>query len=158
MHTTDERALRICIGLLVAVSPLLLWLLLYLANRTSQLDLTAQISRIKVLRWIFYIAGLSLWLVCFFDRRYGQYWPLGTVAITASVGLSLPDSWLKKRLARCEEASVKLPVSATPPRLPDSARSPSNKPAPLRPDSSSPAPSPAASPPESDRSWQTPPA
>jgi hypothetical protein len=84
----------------------------YLADRKSLEDLRAQISRIKQFRWMLYIAGMSLWLFCLLDQRFGSFWPFGTVLIGTSAGLSLPHAWVKKRLAQSEEQPNILPGAA----------------------------------------------
>jgi hypothetical protein len=109
---TGDRLLRISIVLLIAASPLLLWLVLYLANPRSQDELRTQISRMRQLRWISYIAGIAIWIFCFVDHRFSPYWNFGTGVIGASVGLEIPAAWLKKRLARSEEPEGSFPNAA----------------------------------------------
>jgi len=96
----EEKLLRIGIVLVVVTSPFFLWLVLRVANPQSQAELRMQIARMKMLRWISYIAGLALFLILLVENPLGRYFNLGSAVLTASVGLEIPMSWLKNRLAR----------------------------------------------------------
>jgi len=99
---TEEKLLRIGIGLIVVTSPFFLWLVLRIANPQSQAELRTQIARMRMLRWISYIVGLALFLILLV-YPLGRYFNLGFAVLTASVGLEIPMGWLKNRLARSEK-------------------------------------------------------
>jgi hypothetical protein len=106
---TEEKLLRISIALIVGASPLFFWLILYLANPQSQDELRTEISRIKRLRWITYLAGIAFLLFCLVDHLSARYWSFGSGIVTASIGLEIPASWLRKRLARAEQQTISSP-------------------------------------------------
>jgi hypothetical protein len=88
----QEKLLRISIALIFGASPLLFWLILYPANPQSHDELIAQISRVKRLRWITYLAGIAFCLFCLVDHMSARYWSFGSGIVTASIGLEIPAS------------------------------------------------------------------
>jgi polyferredoxin len=95
--------MKFAIPVLICGSPYILWLIPYLANPQSPLDLRVKIARMRRLRWISYIAGVALGAFSLVEYPSGKYWIFGTFVIGASAGLEIPMGWLKKRLALSEK-------------------------------------------------------
>jgi hypothetical protein len=105
----EEKLPLVGIWLIVQASPFFLWLVLYFANPQSQKELKTQIARVKRLRWIMYIAGVTFGLFWLIDRLPNYYWIFGSGMVTASLGLEFPAGWLRKRLARSEGMGSSFP-------------------------------------------------
>lgn len=110
---SEEKLLAICIWLIVLASPFFFWLVLYIANPKSQEELRTQISRVKLLRWISYIAGVALGLLWVINQMPKNYWIFGSAVLTASLGLTFPTLWLKNRLAGVKAQTTSPPARIT---------------------------------------------
>jgi hypothetical protein len=111
---SEGKILYIGIWLIIQASPFFFWLVLYLANPQSQIELRTQIARVKLLRWISYIGGIVFFLFCLIDHQPTRYWFFGSGVLTASIGLVFPDNWLKNRLARSQISEISPPTAITP--------------------------------------------
>lgn len=109
----EGKLLRISIALIITAFPFFVWLILYISNPRSQEELRTQIARLNRLRWISLIAGLAIFLICALNQPSGSLWNFGTNVLLAGPTLLLPDSWLKKRLARSGQTEMPPPKAIT---------------------------------------------
>lgn len=88
--------LRIVLLFVGMLGPFAIWAGIYLASKLSIFTVDSMFRALRVWRWITWIAGILLWLSCLPPLRL--HWFYGASATWFSLGLSFPDSWLKKRL------------------------------------------------------------
>jgi hypothetical protein len=82
---------------LLIIAPFVLWGVLYVAVRKWSLDLRPLIPRFRVFRWVAWSCGLLLYVGYFLGAHYPWGFPIAVV--TFSIGLSFPESWLKRQYA-----------------------------------------------------------
>ncbi|MGD0732961.1 MAG: hypothetical protein ABR956_16975 [Terracidiphilus sp.] len=109
---SEEKLLYVGIWLIIQASSFFFWLVLYFANPRSQFELKTQITRIRQLRWIAYVAGVAFGLFWLIDGLRSHYWIFGSCLVTASLGLEFPAGWLRKRMARTDAQESSLPWTA----------------------------------------------
>ena len=93
MNSEEARLLRIVLILM----PLGIWIALSAAAQWRSSSLLSFVPWIKRLRWTAYICGLALCLAHFTSAHFSDDFDYGSAVLTLSVGLSIPESWLKKR-------------------------------------------------------------
>jgi len=97
MSFDPSKVLRIEITFTLMLLPLLIWLALYLAYRWWCFNLRPVLPWLRTLRWIgwgFNVLSVLLWIASpHFSLVYG------IAMMTFSVGLSIPEGWVKRRFA-----------------------------------------------------------
>jgi hypothetical protein len=82
----------------LVTAPLILWASFWAIDKTSSIKPLAVIPWIKLMRRVAWSCALVLFLVALF-RDHFQHFPTYAIALsTFSVGLSLPESWLKRKI------------------------------------------------------------
>jgi hypothetical protein len=85
------------------LGPFAIWAGIYVAANLNIFTSGSMFRALRVWRWITWIAGILLWLSCLPPFRL--HWLYGACASMFSIGLSFPDSWLKRRLNAPDEAT-----------------------------------------------------
>jgi len=95
MPVDPLRVSRIEIMTTLIVLPLVIWLALYFAHRWWSVNLLPALPWVKMLRWIGWAFGVTLLLL---SLTGGQLpWVYGIAMTAFSAGLSIPESWIKRR-------------------------------------------------------------
>ncbi len=97
MNIDGSKVLAIEITLALMAVPFLVWLALYAAARWWSVGLRPVLPWMRPLRWIIWISGMALGFIHLARDRFPVGY--GIVMIGLSVGLSLPESWVKRRFA-----------------------------------------------------------
>ena len=92
-----SRVLRIEIVLPLMFLPLLIWLALYLAARTWSVNCRPALPWLRALRWIGWALGVVLLTLSLVRDHFSWYY--GIAMGTFSIGLNIPESWIKRRFA-----------------------------------------------------------
>ena len=92
---SGSKVLAIEIGSILVTAPMILWVALYLGSRQS-INLRALLPWIRVLRWLGWGLGILFFLAALTRNRFPTY---GCAMSAFSAGLSLPESWVKRRFA-----------------------------------------------------------
>ncbi len=79
-----------------SLSPLIIWLALYGASRRWPIDPRPVLKWLRILRWVGWGVAILLGLLALARDQFPSY---GLGMSTFSIGLSLPESWLKRRFA-----------------------------------------------------------
>jgi len=87
---------RIVIPSALLVLPIIAWLLLYLAERWWSINWLPALPWLKTIRWIGWTVGTALFLLSLISGRVP--WVYGVAMTGFSAGLSIPESWIKRRL------------------------------------------------------------
>ena len=77
---------------LIWIAPILAWVGLYAVARVFSASLRPVLPWLSAVRWLAYVAGIILWFA------YPNL-NLCVSCLAASAGLSLPQSWIKRRFA-----------------------------------------------------------
>ena len=93
-----SKVSRIEITSTLFLLPLIIWLILYLAQRLWSVNLLPALPWVKTLRWAGWALGVALLLL---SLTGGQLpWGYGIAMTAFSAGLSIPESWIKQRFLR----------------------------------------------------------
>lgn len=95
MHFEPSKVSGIAIPLTLFVLPLIVWLALYLAQRWWSVNSRPALPWLKALRWTGWAVGVALLVTSLTGGRLP--WVYGIAATTFSAGLSIPESWIKRR-------------------------------------------------------------
>jgi len=98
MSPAGARLLGIGIVVFLTLSPLGIWLALYAAIRWCSFSLQWFVPWMRMTRWIAYVCGLGMYLAHFTSAHFAHDFIYGGAVLTFSFGLSMPETWLKKRL------------------------------------------------------------
>ena len=88
---------KIVISALVLAAPFLIWLALYAAARAFSVGLRPILPLMRVLRWVAWGGGLVLCLASLALNHFPSSY--GMASLSLSLGLSFPETWVKRRLA-----------------------------------------------------------
>ena len=88
--------IKIVISVAVLALPFLVWLALYAASRAFSVGLRPILPLMRVLRWVAWGAGVVLCLAHLTLNRFPFY---GMACLSLSLGLSFPETWVKRRFA-----------------------------------------------------------
>jgi hypothetical protein len=95
MNFDPSKLSRIEIPATLSLLPLLILLVFYLAHRWWSVNWRPALPWLRTLRWIGWGLGSLLSLL----SLTGGHFPVYGMAMTSfSVGLSIPESWVKRRL------------------------------------------------------------
>jgi hypothetical protein len=100
----DEKLVMYWFVALILIAPIALWAALRLAGSIGYPVTTATLFLIRIIRSSVWISALVLVALYFAGILRRDAWPLVVALSTSSVGLSLPQRWVKARIAR--EASI----------------------------------------------------
>jgi hypothetical protein len=90
-----SKVSRIEITSALLLLPLIIWLALYLAQRWWSVNMRPALPWLKTVRWVGWAFGVALLLL---SLTGGQLpWICGMVMTAFSAGLSIPESWIKRR-------------------------------------------------------------
>jgi len=95
MSFDHSKLLLIEISSTLFLLPLLIWLALYVAHRFWSFNSRPALPWFKTVRWIGWSFGVILLLLSFAHEHLA--WVYGLAMITFSTGLSIPESWVKRR-------------------------------------------------------------
>jgi len=105
MPVDPLRVSRIEIMTTLIVLPLVIWLALYFAHRWWSVNLLPALPWVKMLRWIGWAFGVTLLLL---SLTGGQLpWVYGIAMTAFSAGLSIPESWIKRRFLSWRNISLR---------------------------------------------------
>lgn len=85
------------------VGPLATWASVYIAMTQNIFELRSMLRVLKLWRWLSWISAMLLWIAAFAPLKVP--WPYGTMVLTFSIGLAIPENWLKKRVGRSESTA-----------------------------------------------------
>jgi hypothetical protein len=97
LQMDGSKLLAIEVTSALVASPLIVWLALYLAARWWSLGLRPVLPWLRVLRWVGWGLGIALYLTYFARDRFP--WVYGAAMLSFSIGLLLPEGWVKRRFA-----------------------------------------------------------
>lgn len=112
MNFEGARVLQIALIL----APLGIWLAIYAAAQRCSFSLRSFVPWMRKLRWITYFCGVALCLAHFTNAHFFHDLDFAGAVLTFSVGLSMPTSWLRKRLAGTATAAENKSERASPER------------------------------------------
>ena len=79
----------------VSLLPLFVWLAIYMAARRRQIQARPTLRWLRVLRWVGWGFGIALLTLSLARDHFPFIY--GLAMTTFSTGLSLPESWLRRR-------------------------------------------------------------
>jgi len=82
----------------LSLTPLAIWAALGVARRVYQPNLRPWLPRMRVLRWIFYIIGVAVLFATVVSDTHWLF-SIGMGLSCLSMGLALPEGWLKRHYA-----------------------------------------------------------
>lgn len=85
--------------LVMSLMPLVIWAALGIARQVYGANLSVWLLRLRVLRWIFWIAGVAVSFVTLVSNTHWSF-SIGIGLWTFSLGLAFPQGWLKRYYAR----------------------------------------------------------
>ncbi len=91
------KVLRLEITLILTFLPLVIWLALYLAYRWWSFNSRSMLPWLRTLRWTGWGFGVLLFLLSVAREHFSVVY--GIAMTTFSVGLSIPERWVKRRFA-----------------------------------------------------------
>jgi hypothetical protein len=95
---TDKMfAIAACAALVAA--PMIMWLALYLAAKTSSTELRSVLPWIKMARWIAWGCGLGLVLFALIGKHLDHFLAYAASVGAFSAGLGISESWAKRKFA-----------------------------------------------------------
>jgi ABC-type uncharacterized transport system permease subunit len=100
MNAEGSRLLEIGILAFLMLSPIAIWLALYIAAQKSPFNSGLFLTCLKKLRGIAYVCGIALILSHFTSAHFFHDFNYGGAVLTFSAGLSIPESLLKKQVDR----------------------------------------------------------
>jgi hypothetical protein len=92
-----SKLLRAEIVFTLMFLPLLIWLALYLVATCWSVNLCPALSWLRILRWLGWGLGVALFIVGLAHDSFPRIY--GLALISFSVGLSMPQGWIKRRFA-----------------------------------------------------------
>lgn len=95
------------IGILAGLTfaPLGIWYVLSVVDECRSLNFELIILWIRALRWITYVCGVALFLANLTSAYFAHDIKYVCALLTFSAGLSMPQSWLKRKSSRVETGS-----------------------------------------------------
>jgi hypothetical protein len=97
LNTSESKVLAIEVGAALIASPIIIWLALYWVARWSSIGLRPVLPWLRILRWVGWLLAIALYITHFARDRFP--WVYGAAVSAFSVGLALPESWVKRRFA-----------------------------------------------------------
>jgi hypothetical protein len=98
MEFFGSKLFTIILVSLIGIAPLILWVILWTIDKSSSLNPSAVLPWIRVLRWITWCSAIVLFLAGLFGDHFQHFPRYAGAMLTFSIGLSLPQSWLKKKI------------------------------------------------------------
>jgi hypothetical protein len=96
MNIDSSKLLAIETFSVFSVLPHIIWLALYGASRRWPIDPRPVLKWLRILRWVGWGIAIPLGLLGLARNQFPIY---GLAMSTFSIGLSFPESWLKRRFA-----------------------------------------------------------
>jgi len=79
--------------------PFVCWVALSLAIRRSPSQLPVFKKRVKTIRLVTWCAAFAFWVFSFVISNQRIGWEFGGAFLTFSLGLAIPEIWLKKKMS-----------------------------------------------------------
>jgi hypothetical protein len=100
MEFFGTRLFAMILWTVFVTAPMILWVSLWAVAKTSSINLCAILPWLKLLRWVAWSFAMVLFLIALVGDHF-QHFPIYAIAIsTFSVGLSLPEGWLKRKIVQ----------------------------------------------------------
>jgi hypothetical protein len=98
MEILKVKSFAVVIFVALVAAPLVFWLIFYGLVRYSSADVRRLVPWLRAVRWITWITATPFMLAAIGNDKFHYLFFYGSGLFSFSAGLSLSESWLKKRL------------------------------------------------------------